>query len=128
MAEERGMAWKSAEALELDRERIHHLTGTGAQDSHIAIVGLGSGGFPVMQHLAMSGWRRFTLVDPDRLESVNLVKHPGLRKDQGRLKVDIAAEWLVDRNPRCEVAVDPRDIRELGQHDMNKLAEESDLV
>lgn len=122
------MARESAEALELDRERINHLTGSGTQDSRITIVGLGSGGFPVMQHLAMSGWRKFTLIDPDKLESINLVKHPGLRKDQGRLKVDIGAEWLTDRNPRCEVMVHPRDIRELGEPDMNRLAEESDLI
>ena len=122
------MAGEPAEALELDRERIAHLTGTGTQDSRITIVGLGSGGFPVMQHLAMSGWRKFRLIDPDKLESVNLVKHPGLRKDQGRLKVDIAAEWLADRNPRCEVMVDPRDIRKLSEPDMARLAEESDLI
>ncbi len=122
------MAGKPAETLELDRQRIRHLTGIGTQDSKITIVGLGSGGFPVMQHLAMSGWRRFTLIDPDKLESVNLVKHPGLRKDQGRLKIDIAAEWLADRNPHSEVAVDPRDIRDLGEPERNRLAEWSDLI
>ena len=122
------MAGKPTETLGLDCQRIRHLTGAGTQDSKITIVGLGSGGFPVMQHLAMSGWRRFTLIDPDKLESVNLVKHPGLRKDQGRLKIDIAAEWLADRNPHSEVVVDPRDIRDLAESEMSRLAEESDLI
>ena len=122
------MAGTPADALGLDSQRIRHLTGAGAQDSRITIVGLGSGGFPVMQHLAMSGWRKFTLIDPDKLEAVNLVKHPGFRKDQGRLKVDIAAEWLSDRNPRSELEVHPRDIRDLDEVEMNRLAEESDLV
>lgn len=123
------MAGESADSLlELDSRRIRHLTGTGAQHSQITVVGLGSGGFPVMQHLAMSGWRRFTLIDPDRLESVNLVKHPARRADLGQLKVDIAAEWLLDRNPYCEVRVLPRDILELPESQAGKLAEESDLI
>jgi len=122
------MAGTSADSLGLNSQRIRHLTGSGAQDSRITIIGLGSGGFPVMQHLAMSGWRKFTLIDPDKLEAVNLVKHPGLRKDLGRLKVDIAAEWLSDRNPLSDVEVHPYDIRDQDELEMDKLAERSDLV
>ena len=122
------MAGQAAESLGLDSQRIRHLTGGAPQDSMITIVGLGSGGFPVMQHLAMSGWRRFTLVDPDRLEGVNLVKHPARRADLGRLKVDIAAEWLTDRNPACEVTTIPGDILEMEDGELAKLAGESDLI
>lgn len=122
------MAGIAAEPLGLDSQRMRHLTGAGAQDSRIVIVGLGSGGFPVMQHLAMSGWWRFTVIDPDKLESVNLVKHPGLRKDQGRLKVDIASEWLSDRNSRSEVVTVSRDIRDLDELEMTRLAEGADLI
>jgi molybdopterin/thiamine biosynthesis adenylyltransferase len=122
------MARESATALELDSRRIQHLTGTGPQHSRVTIIGLGSGGFPVLQHLAMSGWHRFTLVDPDQLDAVNLVKHPGRRADLGRYKVEIAAEWLTDRNPKCELTVMPRDVMELDDGDALKLAQESDLV
>jgi molybdopterin/thiamine biosynthesis adenylyltransferase len=81
-----------------------------------------------MQHLAMSGWRRFTLVDPDVLQAVNLVKHPGRRVDLGHLKVDIASEWLSDRNPDCEVTKVPHDIMDLDEHVLDVLAERSDLI
>ena len=90
--------------MTLDDERIRHLIGDGEQASRVLVVGLGSGGFPVLQHLAMSGWRRFALVDPDTLDERNLVKHPARRADLGRKKVDIAADWLADRAPDCEVA------------------------
>jgi molybdopterin/thiamine biosynthesis adenylyltransferase len=122
------MAGQAAEPLGLDSQRIRHLTGGATQGSRITIIGLGSGGFPVMQHLAMSGWRRFTLIDPDGLEGLNLVKHPARRADLGRLKVDIAAEWLMDRNPQCEVTVSPRDIFGLDEGERDKLAAESDLI
>jgi molybdopterin/thiamine biosynthesis adenylyltransferase len=122
------VAGQPAGALELDSQRIRHLTGDSPQRSRVTIIGLGSGGFPVMQHLAMSGWRRFTLIDHDTLEDVNLVKHPARRNDLGRLKVDIAAEWLADRNPASEVAALPGNFLELASHDVDKIMAESDLV
>jgi molybdopterin/thiamine biosynthesis adenylyltransferase len=115
-------------ALGLDRQRIRHLTGDSPQRSRVTIIGLGSGGFPVMQHLAMSGWRRFTLIDHDVLEDVNLVKHPARRSDLGRLKVDIATEWLADRNPASEVTALPADFLKLPADDLDKIMAESDLV
>jgi molybdopterin/thiamine biosynthesis adenylyltransferase len=92
------------------------------------IVGLGSGGFPVMQHLAMSGWRKFTLIDPDELDSKNLVKHPGLRAEGGRKKVDIAAAWLVDRNPQCEVKRYSQPVEQIDKTLLSTLAKEATLV
>ena len=56
-----------------------------------------------MQHLAMSGVRRWVLIDRETLEPENLVKHPGLRSDLGREKTAVAADWLRDRNPEVEV-------------------------
>ena len=118
----------AAAALGLDRQRIRHLTGDSPQRSRVTIIGLGSGGFPVMEHLAMSGWRCFTLIDHDVLEDVNLVKHPAQRSDLGRLKVDVAAEWLADRNPASEVTALAADFLKLPAADVDKIMAESDLV
>jgi molybdopterin/thiamine biosynthesis adenylyltransferase len=120
------VAGQSAEAL--DSQRIRHLTGDSPQRSRVTIIGLGSGGFPVMQHLAMSGWHRFTLIDHDVLEDVNLVKHPAQRRDLGRLKVDIAADWLADRNPASEVAALAADFLELPAAEADKILAETDLL
>src|ERR1035437_7135692 len=128
MAEEWNLAGPPATPLDFDDQRIRHLTGGGPQNSRIVVVGLGSGGFPVLQHLAMSGWRRFTLIDPDQLESVNLVKYQGLRNDQGRMKMDIAAEWLAERKPHIQVVVDLPNVRDLAESEMSRLDEKSELI
>ncbi|WP_329092696.1 MULTISPECIES: ThiF family adenylyltransferase [unclassified Streptosporangium] len=88
----------------IDTSRIDYLLEQRNAADHVVVIGLGSGGFPVLQHLAMSGWANFTLVDPDILEERNLVKHPALRSDLGQPKTAIARRWLLDRNPgvRCE--------------------------
>lgn len=88
----------------LDRKRIDYLVESEALDDlEVTIVGLGSGGFPLMQQLAMLGIRRWNLFDHDILEAHNLVKHPSPRADLGLPKVEIAAAWLKDRNPQVLV-------------------------
>ncbi|MCX5204126.1 ThiF family adenylyltransferase [Streptomyces sp. NBC_00237] len=88
----------------LDTARIDYLLGdAGLAPVKVVIVGLGSGGAVVLERLAMSGIGRWSLYDPDVLEPVNLVKHPGRRSDLGRLKTEIAREWLLDRNPAAHV-------------------------
>lgn len=100
--------------MALDLDRIHYLLGDSPRETRIGVVGLGSGGFPVVQHLAMSGWRRFTLVDPDSLGDENLVKHPARREQIGSSKVDIVSSWLKDRNPDVDVRGIREDVSQLG--------------
>lgn len=88
----------------LDTSRIDYLLDRSDTASiAVALIGAGSGGAAVMQTLAMCGIRRWNLFDPDVLEPANLVKHPALRRDLGRLKVDVMKEWLLDRNPTAEI-------------------------
>ena len=84
--------------------RISHLLSPDSLEGKtLMIVGLGSLGFPAMQHLAMSGVHRWVLVDFDTYEEDNLVKHVGMRSDLGRLKIDVAKDWIVDRIPNAQV-------------------------
>lgn len=95
----------------LDFDRITYLLNPEQfADKCITIVGLGSGGSPVCDHLVMNGIRIWELYDPDTLESENLVKHPRMRQDLGRLKVDIQKEWIEDRNPNAEVKAFAEDV------------------
>ncbi|MEV4806315.1 ThiF family adenylyltransferase [Nonomuraea sp. NPDC049421] len=88
----------------LDTARIDYLLGDATLGTtKIVIVGLGSGGAAVLERLAMCGVGRWSLYDPDALEPVNLVKHPGRRSDLGRAKTAIAREWLADRNPKARI-------------------------
>lgn len=88
----------------LDFSRIAYLLNP-PQFAQVKItgVGCGSGGVPVYDHLTMNGLRRWDLYDPDTLNAVNLVKHPRMRRDIGRPKVQIQKEWILDRNPDAEV-------------------------
>ena len=94
----------SHENSSLPSDRINHLLSPKAlAGRRLVVVGLGSGGFPAMQNLAMCGVSDWVLVDRDILSPENLVKHPGMRKDIGRLKTEIAEEWVLDRNPDATV-------------------------
>ena len=89
---------------ESKKSRIDHLIQPSALDGkHLVVVGLGSGGFPVVQHLAMCGLKNWTLVDKDTLDEENLEKHPAMREDIGELKTKIAKDWILDRNPSAQV-------------------------
>ena len=74
----------------LDFERTKYLLNPDEfAKTRITVVGLGSGGAPVCDHLTMSGIHNWDLYDPDVLEAVNLVKHPRMRRDLGRPKVEV---------------------------------------
>ena len=90
--------------LRFDRIR-HLLSPDSLHNKRVVQVGIGSGGAPVNEHLTMNGVRRWALFDPDRYEELNLVKHPRMRADLGRLKVDVQKDWILDRNPSAEVDV-----------------------
>ncbi len=69
----------------------------------VGIIGLGSGGSFVAVSLAMSGVGRFVLIDNDRVEAHNVVRHVADRRDISRLKVDAVADLIRQRNPAAEV-------------------------
>jgi len=74
-------------------------------ESHVVVVGLGSGGGFVALALAMSGVGRFTLVDDDALEETNIVRHVADRRYLGWNKARAVADMIVNRNPQAQVTV-----------------------
>ncbi|CAH0123662.1 Sulfur carrier protein ThiS adenylyltransferase [Microbacterium sp. Bi98] len=70
---------------------------------HVAIVGIGSIGSATAQAIANHGVGRLTLVDPDRLEFHNLVRHQLPRSDVGRHKAVALAEKLEKSFPDLSV-------------------------
>src|SRR5438093_1044493 len=74
--------------------------------AHIFQVGAGSGGMPVLDAVARDERvTRVTLVEPDVYKSHNVVRHIFPSAAVGRLKGELAAEWLRDRRPDLEVRV-----------------------
>jgi molybdopterin/thiamine biosynthesis adenylyltransferase len=78
------------------------------QDSRVLIVGLGGLGCPASLALALAGVRRFTFVDPDRVEPSNLPRQLWHRlEDVGRLKVESARERMRAAFPQVEIDARP---------------------
>ena len=69
----------------------------------VAVIGLGSGGSFVALSLAMSGVGHFVLIDPDVLETGNVVRHAADLRDVGKPKVEAVAELIRLRSPNAVV-------------------------
>lgn len=79
-------------------------------DLWVLIAGCGSGGGQVAQHLAMSGVRKFILVDRDELEVENVIRHPCGLRYLGWRKTAALADVMKDRNPQVEVRMFDEDV------------------
>lgn len=76
----------------------------------IAVIGAGGIGSPAIQYLAASGVGRLRIVDDDRVDRSNLQRQTLFATDdQGRAKVEVAAEIVRSLNPH--VAVDALPVR-----------------
>jgi bacteriocin biosynthesis cyclodehydratase domain-containing protein len=64
------------------------------QNSKIGIIGLGATGAWIALQLAMIGFRKFVLMDPDRVEVSNLVRQPFWPGQIGRFKTEAIQEVL----------------------------------
>lgn len=81
--------------------------------AHLFQVGAGSGGMVVLDLLAREpAITRITLVEPDLYKPHNVHRHLFPASAVGRLKAEIAAEWIRERRPELTVetlAVDVTD-------------------
>ena len=78
----------------------------------VAIVGLGSGGSHVAIELAKAGIGNFVLVDYDRIELNNIVRHTCGVSDLGRLKTKAIRDRILDKNPFANVELHNCDIND----------------
>ena len=85
------------------------------REARVLVVGLGSGGSTVAVELAKAGVGRMRLVDPDRLEEQNLIRHECDDRHLGQNKAEAVADLIGHRNPNAEVEAIALDIFELGE-------------
>ena len=80
----------------------------------VVVAGLGSGGSTVALELARAGVGGFVLIDPDRLEQPNVIRHECDDRYLGWSKADAVADLIRHRNPRAEIDVLSADLFDLG--------------
>ena len=72
--------------------------------AHVLILGLGGTGGTILQHLAPSGIKKFSLVDIDRVEKSNLQRQFLYDIESiGELKADMATNYILKREPASQI-------------------------
>jgi molybdopterin/thiamine biosynthesis adenylyltransferase len=93
---------------------------------HVAVIGLGGIGSPVLQYLAASGIGRFTLVDDDVVDASNLQRQTIFTsRDIGHGKATSARRWLANFDDSLKVDISDSRITTDNAH---SLIEGADLV
>jgi molybdopterin/thiamine biosynthesis adenylyltransferase len=73
---------------------------------HLVQVGAGSGGMPVLDMVCRDPRiARVTIIEPDVYKPHNVVRHLFSWSAVGRLKAELAREWLLERRPDLDVDV-----------------------
>lgn len=79
-------------------------------ERRVLIAGLGSFGSSAAVELAKAGVGKFALVDMDRLEPGNIMRHQCGVADIGRFKTHAVRDAILARNPGAEVATHELDL------------------
>jgi molybdopterin/thiamine biosynthesis adenylyltransferase len=96
---------------------------------HLFQVGVGSGGMVVLDLLARDrSLSKVTILDPDIYSQHNVERHLFPPSGVGRLKVDLAANWLHERQPNLPVNSIAGDLTDpKRQVEFSRIASECDL-
>jgi molybdopterin/thiamine biosynthesis adenylyltransferase len=98
------------------------------KDRTVLIIGLGTGGITVALELAKSGIGRFILVDHDRLEIGNIMRHSAGISFVGRQKVTAARDLILETNPLGAVETYAIKADDENKELLRTLIERADLV
>ena len=108
-------AWRAVDAETIPERDGLYSRGRGLLETdalaakRVLIVGLGSFGSQIAIELAKAGVGHFSLMDFDRVEPHNLMRHVCGTRDLGRLKTDAVRDAILGKNPYAEVARFPVD-------------------
>lgn len=98
------------------------------KDSSVLIIGLGTGGIHVALELTKAGVGTFKLVDPDRLEIGNILRHQAGISFVGRKKVSVAKDLILEKNPNVKIDIYPILAEFENKEVLTTLVNEADLT
>jgi tRNA A37 threonylcarbamoyladenosine dehydratase len=93
--------WLSRTELILDEEKLQRL-----KNSHVLVVGLGGVGAFAAEMICRSGVGSMTIIDGDTIHASNRNRQlPALKSTEGRAKVEVMGQRLIDINPDIQLTV-----------------------
>jgi len=93
----------------------------------VLIIGLGSGGSVIAKYFGCTGLGRVILVDNEKLEAVNVIRHEGRLGEIGKSKTNICKRIIESHNPFAIVETYEFDVTKEIQK-LEKLAMRSNLI
>jgi len=93
----------------------------------VMIVGLGSGGSVIAKYLGNTGIGNFILVDNEKLELANVIRHEGTIEDIGKPKTEICRKAIELHNPFARIRTYEMDVLKETNR-LEELVASSDLV
>ncbi|NTW32025.1 MAG: tRNA threonylcarbamoyladenosine dehydratase [Bacteroidetes bacterium] len=94
-------SWQERTELLIGKEKLKKLS-----DSHVLIAGLGGVGAIAAEMLCRAGIGCLTIVDPDIVHASNRNRQiPALISTEGKYKVDIVGNRLMDINPNLNLKI-----------------------
>ncbi|MCB0422526.1 MAG: ThiF family adenylyltransferase [Bdellovibrionales bacterium] len=95
-------------------------------EKRVAIAGIGGLGGEALRGLVGLGIRKFSNADPDVLDKNNRNKQSlASERTEGRLKVEVASEYILERNPYAEIRSFKEGVRE---ENIDRFLEGVDMV
>ena len=109
--------------------RIHGLYETDVLRSKtVLVIGLGSGGAPITIELAKAGVGNFILIDPDRLEAANIIRHVCGIADIGRYKTKALRDLILSKNPIANIELHEKEVNWEWLSELGDLVSKADIV
>ena len=95
---------------------------------HLFQVGAGSGGMPVLDMLCRDRRiTRVTLVEPDVYKPHNVERHLFPMSAVGKLKAELARDWLMERRPELVVEVICADLMDMRAGEIESAISDADI-
>lgn len=109
-------------------DRLAGVVPRSVSDREVLVVGAGSVGSAMVDMLVRSGVERFTLVDPDAVETSNLSRSVYLMDDVGVSKVDALADHIRRVNPAARVTTVAAALQDVATNELHTVIGRASLV
>lgn len=110
------------------RARLEGTVSLAITEKRVLVVGLGSGGSQTVDALVRASMENLTVIDPDKVEAVNLSRSVYIASDVGSTKVAAIARHAASINPGVRIAGYTKALDEFTPEQLAELVNSVDMV